>query len=255
MYYPIDLHTHTVASTHAYSTLMEYITVAKQRNLRMFATTDHGPSAPDAPHPWHFSNLRVIPRLIDGIGILRGIEANILNINGEIDCSEKMLNSLDIVLAGLHSPDIPKNDKEGNTQALVNTIKSGRVDIITHPGNPSYPIDIQAVVEAAAEYNVALEVNNASLLHSREGSRPYCVTLVQAVKKVGGIISLGSDSHFASYLGDFSQAQRLLDEVNFPVDRILNNNVSTLLTFLESRGHIVPCDWAVLKEKNNCNDM
>lgn len=31
--YPVDLHMHTVASTHAYSTLSDYIAQAKQRAL------------------------------------------------------------------------------------------------------------------------------------------------------------------------------------------------------------------------------
>jgi putative hydrolase len=48
----------------------------------------------DAPHYWHFVNMRIWPRLVDGIGILRGIEANIKNTDGEIDCTGPMLTSL-----------------------------------------------------------------------------------------------------------------------------------------------------------------
>ena len=77
MKYLVDTHTHTVASTHAYSTLQEYVVMAKQKGIKLFATTDHGPDMADAPHFWHFVNLRVIPRIVDGVGILRGIEANI----------------------------------------------------------------------------------------------------------------------------------------------------------------------------------
>ncbi|SPW34894.1 Probable phosphatase YcdX [Edwardsiella tarda] len=57
--YPVDLHMHTVASTHAYSTLHDYIAQAAARGLRLFAITDHGPEMADAPHPWHFMNMRV----------------------------------------------------------------------------------------------------------------------------------------------------------------------------------------------------
>lgn len=77
MQYPVDTHTHTLASTHAYSTIHDYLAVAKQKGIRLFATTDHGPAMADAPHFWHFVNLRVLPRMVDGVGILRGIEANI----------------------------------------------------------------------------------------------------------------------------------------------------------------------------------
>lgn len=41
--YPVDLHMHTVASTHAYSTLSDYIAEAKRKGIKLFAITDHGP--------------------------------------------------------------------------------------------------------------------------------------------------------------------------------------------------------------------
>ena len=45
-----DTHTHTIASTHAYSTLLENVGYAKKAGLRAIAITDHGPAMPDAPH-------------------------------------------------------------------------------------------------------------------------------------------------------------------------------------------------------------
>lgn len=39
--YPVDLHMHTVASTHAYSTLHDYIVQAKKCGIKLFAITDH----------------------------------------------------------------------------------------------------------------------------------------------------------------------------------------------------------------------
>ena len=63
MQFPVDLHTHTVASYHAYSTIVEYVHQAKLCGIKMFATTDHGPSLEDAPHVWHFGNLKVVPRI------------------------------------------------------------------------------------------------------------------------------------------------------------------------------------------------
>ena len=74
--YPVDLHMHTVASTHAYSTLHDYIAEAQQKGIKLFAITDHGPDMADAPHYWHFMNMHVW-RAVNGVGILRGIEANI----------------------------------------------------------------------------------------------------------------------------------------------------------------------------------
>ncbi|MGR3806770.1 PHP domain-containing protein [Pasteurella testudinis] len=242
MTYPVDLHTHTIASSHAYSTLHEYIAVAKQRGIRLFANTDHGPALGDAPHEWHFSNLAILPRFIDGVGILRGIEANILNVDGETDCNDRMRRSLDLVLAGFHPPSIQPSTRDDHTEALINCIKSGKVDIITHPGNPKFPIDAVAVAQAAARYNVALEVNNSSFLHSRVGSYDNCLTIAAAVRDAGGWVSIGSDSHYAGYLGDFSHSLALLDAIDFPPERVLNQSPRVLLDFLESRG------WAKIAE-------
>ncbi|MDC0724617.1 phosphatase [Phytobacter diazotrophicus] len=234
--YPVDLHMHTVASTHAYSTLQDYITEAKQKGIKLFAITDHGPDMEDAPHYWHFINMRIWPRVVDGVGILRGIEANIKNIEGEIDCSGPMLTSLDLIIAGFHEPVFAPQDKDTNTQAMIATMANGYAHIISHPGNPKYPVDIPAIAAAAAKYNVALEINNSSFLHSRKGSEANCRAIAAAVRDAGGWVALGSDSHTAFTLGEFAQCREILDEVNFPEDRILNVTPRRMLSFLEARG-------------------
>ncbi|QOV67154.1 phosphatase [Citrobacter sp. BDA59-3] len=234
--YPVDLHMHTVASTHAYSTLQDYITEAKQKGIKLFAITDHGPDMEDAPHHWHFINMRIWPRVVDGVGILRGIEANIKNIEGEIDCSGPMLTSLDLIIAGFHEPVFAPQDKDTNTQAMIATMANGYAHIISHPGNPKYPVDIPAIAAAAAKYNVALEINNSSFLHSRKGSEANCRAIAAAVRDAGGWVALGSDSHTAFTLGEFAQCREILDEVDFPEDRILNVTPRRMLSFLEARG-------------------
>lgn len=103
-------------------------------------------------------------------------------------------------------------------------------------GNPRYPVDIPAIAAAAAKYNVALELNNSSFTHSRAGSEPNCRAIAQAVKEAGGWLALGSDSHIAYSLGGFEQCERILREVDFPEDRILNVSPRRFLDFLETRG-------------------
>lgn len=234
--YPVDIHAHTVASTHAYSTIMDYFTVAKQKGIKLFAITDHGPEMADAPHAWHFMNMPVIPRIIDGVGLLYGIEANIKNLQGETDCNEQMTKRLDIVLAGFHEPVLPPQRQADNTTAMIATIASGNVQIITHPGNPKYPIYINEVAKYAAQHNVALEMNNSSFLHSRVGSAENCIKVATAVRDAGGWVALGSDSHVAYALGGFDKVLKVLAEVNFPPERILNATPRRLLDFLESHG-------------------
>jgi putative hydrolase len=236
MPYPVDLHMHTVASTHAYSTLHDYIDEAKGKGIRLFAITDHGPDMADAPHYWHFMNMQVWPRMVDGVGILRGIESNIKNITGDIDCTGPMLSAIDVIIAGFHEPVMPPSDQETHTAAMIAAMAGGEVHIISHPGNPRYPIDISAVAVAAAKYNVALELNNSSFTHSRKGSESKCRAIVEAVKEAGGWLALGSDSHIAYSLGGFEHCERILRDADFPEARILNVSPRRFLDFLETRG-------------------
>lgn len=59
--YPVDLHMHTVASTHAYSTLHDYIAEAKRKGSNSSPSPTTADMA-DAPHYWHFVNMRIWPR-------------------------------------------------------------------------------------------------------------------------------------------------------------------------------------------------
>jgi len=233
--YPVDLHMHTVASTHAYSTLHDYVFHAKQNGIKLFAITDHGPDMADAPHYWHFINMKIWPRVIDGVGVLRGIEANIKNTQGDIDCTGPMLDVMDLIVAGFHEPGFPPADKATHTEAMIAAMASGQVHIISHPGNPKFPVDIPAIAEAAARYDVALEINNSSFTTSRVGSEPNCRAVAAAVRDAGGRLAFGSDSHTAFTLGDFEHCLRITKEVGFPEDRILNVTPRRLLDFLEQR--------------------
>ncbi|MDF0535679.1 phosphatase [Shewanella sp. A32] len=235
--FPVDTHTHTVASTHAYSTVHDYLAVAKQRGIQLFALTDHGPAMADAPHFWHFVNLRVLPRVVDGVAILRGIEANISNERGDIDYFGDYLAELDLVQAGFHEPVFPPTDVANHTEALLACIQSGKVDIITHPGNPRYPIEQDIIVKTAAKYNVALEINNSSFVSSRKGSEPTCLSIAKLAVKYDAQLVMGSDSHIAFTLGQFDQALSIIDEAGYTHERLLNYAPKTLLSFLKGRGH------------------
>ena len=102
MEFVLDIHCHTLASGHAYSTLNENAEHAKKINLKCFGAADHGPQMPGAPHFYHFANMRVLGAEIRGIRFLKGIEANILNENGEIDLAEEWLKGLDFAIASFH---------------------------------------------------------------------------------------------------------------------------------------------------------
>ena len=147
-----------------------------------------------------------------------------------------MLTSLDFIIAGFHEPVFAPQDKETHTQAMIAAMASGQVHMISHPGNPKFPVDIPAIAEAAAKYHVALEINNSSFVSSRVGSESNCRAIAAAVRDAGGWLALGSDSHTAFTLGEFTECQKILDAVEFPAERILNVTPRRFLNFLESRG-------------------
>ena len=84
-----DLHIHTVASGHAYSTMEEYVAAAKKKKLKIIAFTDHGPAMPGGAPLYHFANQKMIPDTLQGIRILRGAEVNVINFDGELDIPDE----------------------------------------------------------------------------------------------------------------------------------------------------------------------
>ena len=111
----VDLHTHTITSGHAYSTITENALAASRRGLKLLGMTDHGPSMPGAPHLFHFDNLSILPEQLFGVKILPGVEANITNHEGELDMPLSYLSYLKLILVGLHPICYPGGTCEQNT--------------------------------------------------------------------------------------------------------------------------------------------
>lgn len=229
-----DLHVHTVSSGHAYSTLEEYVAQAKKIGLKALAITDHGPAMPGGPHFYHFANMRMIPKMIDGVRVLRGIEANIINDRGELDIKPEDVRwgELDIVMVAMH-PRVGYEDQgiEKNTAVLIRAIQNPIVNVIAHPGNPKYPLKPKEVVAAAKKRAVLLEINNSSSF-SRPGSKERCLAFAREVKKQDWLVAVGTDSHLSSMLGDFSEAQKLIKQAGLKKEQVVNTSWSKIEKYL-----------------------
>ncbi|HWR38783.1 MAG TPA: phosphatase [Patescibacteria group bacterium] len=237
MNFVADLHIHTLASGHAYSTVLEIARAAADKGLKMIALTDHGPTMPGAPHAYHFGNQLAIPAELFGVRILKGIEANVIDRQGKLDLDDFRICRLDVVAAGLHTICSPYGTIEENTEMMVNAIKNPWVDIIVHPGNPEFPVNEEIIVRAVAEYGVALEINNSSLTISRQGSRPHCDHIASLAKRFGAKMILGSDSHFAYNVGDFGAAVQLLQDNDISADQVLNTSTAKIMEHLGRRSN------------------
>lgn len=232
----VDMHNHTISSGHAYSTVQEIAREAKKKGLKYVGITDHGPKMPGGPHLYHLANQVVIPDRIDGVEILKGVEANIMSQEGELDIPENYAEGLDIVLAGLHDACIEPWDREGNTRALLNTMKNENVDIIAHSGNPKFPIDQEAFVLGAKATNTLIEINNSSFLSSREGSEDNCEDIVLLCKKHKVNVIVNSDSHISFDVGSLDEAIELLKSMDFPEELVINARVSRFENYLKAKG-------------------
>ena len=238
-----DTHAHTVASTHAYSTVEEYFRAAADKGLQLFSITDHGPEMPDSPHPWHFGNMRVLPRIRYGVAMLRGIEANILPAEiRSLDVNETLMSFMDFGIASFHEPVFPPSDQKAHTRAMIAAMETGLVQILGHPGNPNYPININEIVRAARDNNVLIEINNSSFVSSRLGSEPYCIEILETVQTLDWKVALSSDSHVHCTVGDVDIALEKIDRLGFPEDKIVTLNARRLLEFLGEHGKPVAQD-------------
>ena len=228
-----DLHTHTIASGHAYSTINELATAASLAGLQAIAVTDHGPAMPGGPHRYHFCAMRFIPKTIAGVRILRGVEANILDDKGTLDLEQALLEELDYVMAGLHENcGFCGSDINRNTDALLAVMANPRVKCISHPGNPIFPLHYEKVVREALATGTALEINNSSLGLSRKGSGENCSNIARLCARIGAPIMIGSDAHIAQGVGVFDDALRLVSEAGIAEEQVMNASYARLLSFL-----------------------
>jgi len=233
-----DLHTHTVASGHAYGTITENAKAAREQGLLFIATTDHGP-ANGGPEPYYFINMRVVPREIHGVRILRSVEGNIMDGSGSLDLEPEILGGLDLVVAGFHLTDrLPalsgRDLVDWCTETLCATIANPFVDIIAHPGNPVFPVDAERVVRAAVMHGKALEVNNNSFT-ARPGSWKACGELARLYAKHGALVSIASDAHFPSLVGDVGEAAGMCRDAGIVASQVVNLSASSLARFLDAR--------------------
>lgn len=237
MKFLIDCHCHTTASGHAYSTVKEYAEEASKRDLKLIAITDHGPAMPGSCHLFHFQNLRVFPQQLFGVRILKGAEVNIIDYDGSLDLPDDLLSTLDFNIGSFHLPCLNARSENINTQTLINTMKNRYINVIGHPDDSRIALNYEMLVKAAKEYHVMLEVNNSSLRPTsyRDNAWINYVKMLEECKKNKVSILVGSDSHIYTDIGKFEYASRLLNEVSFPEELIMNLCVEDFLKRIERK--------------------
>lgn len=226
-----DMHCHTIGSSHAYSTIMENINYAKKSGLYAIAITDHSGFMPEPPAKWFFKNLKIIPKIIDGIRVLRGIEANVLNVSGDLDIPDEIEKPFNWVIASIHSHVYDGNNAQDCTQTWLNVAKNPYVNVIGHSGLPEYKYDYEKVIPEFGKNGKLVEINNHCFTQ-RPRAIPNLKEIARVCKKHEVKVVVNSDAHFCTQIGVFNEALKLLHEVNFPEELVVNSNQERLNKYL-----------------------
>jgi DNA polymerase (family 10) len=192
-----ELHVHTDWSDGAHS-LPEMAAMAHKMGYSYLAVTDHSKSL-------HISGGLSEKRLMEqgqliealnhkmkGLFILKGSEVDILK-DGTLDYSDDILQSLDLVIASIHSHF--NLDSEQQTARIIKAIENPHVDIIGHltgrllNRRPPYELDVDRILAAAAEHQTALEINaHPDRLDVNED-------IAAQASRMGIRIAINSDAH------------------------------------------------------------
>ena len=229
-----DTHMHTIASTHAYCTLMEMVHAAGEAGMYAAAITDHGKNMPGSPGRWYFKNLVVVPRHLENVFVLRGQEANVLDFEGTLDIDPEDLPGLDWVVASIHGVCMTEGDPtvEKVTNAYLNLAKNPLVNVIGHSGSQKFAYDYETVLPEFGRNGKLVELNESTFTN-RKKSVQNCAEIMKLCKKFGVPIIVNSDAHFSTQVGRFENSLRLLAEIDFPEELVVNSSEERFRAYLK----------------------
>lgn len=234
MKYVLDVHTHTLASGHAFNTIKEMAQSAADKGLELLGITEHSVNMPGTCPKFYFDNIKMVDREMYGVELLLGAELNIIDYNGTVDMDNSLMKRQDITIASLHIPCIKPGTREENTNAYLEVMKNPYVNIIGHPDDGRYPVDYLALVQSAKEHGVVLEVNNNSLdpRCSRQGGEENLKVMLKYCQEYQVPVAVNSDAHVDTLVGFHAFAEKILQEVNFPEELILNRSVEEMKKYV-----------------------
>jgi len=197
-----DVHMHTV-ETDGRCTLEEMALAARERGYRYIAITEHSKNLAfangldDRRALEHIQRVHAFGRQSDGIQVMAGIEVDILG-DGTLDLSDDVLAQMDLVIASVHSHF--KQESAEMTQRLLRALENPNVSLLGHPTGrillrrDGYSFDMEAVLQAAAKYGVAMELN------SFPDRLDLCDRHLRMAHEHGVKIVINTDAHHSSHL-------------------------------------------------------
>lgn len=192
-----DLHMHSRWSD-GVNTVAEMAAAARARGYQYMAISDHSQSLviagglDPASLKKQRQEIQQINAQYDDFRVLRSIEVDILK-DGRLDLPDEDLAELDFVTASIHTS--LRLDKEQQTARLIAAMRNPHVDAIGHPTGrllgrrEGYEIDVDQVLEVAAETGTALELN------ASPDRLDLSWTILRRAKEYGVKLVINSDAH------------------------------------------------------------
>ena len=230
----VDTHTHSVLSGHAWSTIHENVLQAKASGLRAICMTEHSGAVPGAAPEWSPVSMHMLPAEEQGVRLIRGLEADIVSLEGDICPSAEYLQMLEFCILSMHSvTPMKQRPADDYTEAYLKAMQSPHVTVIGHADRIAFPCDLEAVVCEAKKRSILIELNNASLTAARAGGHANVVKLVNLCKQYQTPVCVSSDAHYHTMVGNVRNIQRLLDQMDFPPELVMNLTLERFETVLQ----------------------
>ncbi|MFN2603470.1 MAG: DNA polymerase/3'-5' exonuclease PolX [Gemmatimonadaceae bacterium] len=237
------LHCHTTWSDGGAS-IEQMAEAARERGWKYIGISDHSESAfyaggmkRDKLAEQH-DEIDEINSRMKGFRVLKGIEADITS-DGRIDYSDGPLDTFDYVIASVHSRF--SMDGVAMTERVLKALDDPRLTILGHPTGrlllhrEPYAIDLEAVIEKAAETGAAIELNADP--HRLDMDWRHC----RIAKEKGVTIEIGPDAHSEDSLDYVELGIGMARKAWLEAGDILNARpVRDVLKFAASRRHRGP---------------
>lgn len=231
----IDLHTHSVLSKHAYSSYTENIEYASSIGLKLYGISEHQPDIEDVgAHEFAFVTCkRVSPEVLNGMKILVGVEMNILDDGFDVSCHP---DKLDYCIASMHGYVYHKGHTlQQNTDNYIKAIQTPYITFLGHLDYPTYKCDYEKVIKAVKDADKLIELNNASLVpnSSRTGAEDIDREILKYCAQYKVPVIMNTDAHIKYQIGNVDYAIKLMEELNFPEELIVNFNSDLIKKFFK----------------------
>lgn len=253
-----DTHTHTLFSRHAYSTIEENVGAARDTGLELLVSTDHFsdmlfPDFRNYKNYQYLSTCHIWPLEWKGITLLRGCEADIVDLDGHLfgydipidhnvvgdpykegsrSLYDRVTEKMHYVIGSVHSTRFAANaGSAACTEAYLRVLEDPKILMLGHIGRSGLPIEIDPILLRAKELHKLIEINSHSM---ESGGRVVekCRRIAERCAELGVSIAVNSDAHVSADIGNFRNVPAMLEEIHFPEELIATRSRESFLAAL-----------------------